>query len=148
MKKYIFLGLVVLVIFLSAWYFLYANKAVAPISEIQLTYQNGSAEMIVIDTPKVEARVTAPITVRGKARGMWYFEARFPIEVQNADGIVIGQGFGIAEGEWMTEDFVPFTATVNLDAQYSGPAMLIIKKDNPSGEEILDASVAFPITIE
>lgn len=148
MKKYILLCLVALALILGAWYFLYADKAVAPVSQIQPTYQNASVEMIVVDTPQVEAHVTAPISVTGKARGNWYFEASFPIEVQNADGVVIGQGFGTAEGEWMTEDFVPFTAIVNLDAPYSGPAILILKKDNPSGEETLDASVALPITIE
>jgi hypothetical protein len=54
---------------------------------------------------------TSPITISGTARGNWFFEGSFPISIVNWDGLIIGEGIAQAQGEWMTENFVPFTAT-------------------------------------
>jgi hypothetical protein len=48
----------------------------------------------------------------------------------------------------MTEEFVPFKLQVRVPESYIGPATIILKKDNPSGEVQFDASISFPINIE
>lgn len=71
----------------------------------------------------------------GRARGPWYFEASFPIELRDANNVLITTVVAQAQWEWMTEDFVPFTATLTFPAQPAGSqGMLVFKNDNPSGE--------------
>ncbi|MBI4087139.1 Gmad2 immunoglobulin-like domain-containing protein [Candidatus Kaiserbacteria bacterium] len=72
-------------------------------------------DMIVVDTPKKGESVSSPLTVRGKARGQWYFEGTFPVVVTDWDGKIIGEGYGEAKGgEWMTPEYVPFTGTISF----------------------------------
>jgi hypothetical protein len=86
--------------------------------------------------------------VSGKAPGNWYFEASFPIMVRDSNDNVIARTHGSAQGDWMTTDLVAFTATVNIDGDYKGPATLILLRDNPSGLPENDDSVSIPIVIQ
>lgn len=113
------------------------------------TYVNADADMIEVFTPNPGGVVGKEFLVIGKARGNWYFEGSFPIEVIGADGNQIAGGVATAQGEWMTTDFVEFkTDLLDLPSAYMGPATLVLKKDNPSGDPARDASVSLPITIE
>jgi len=94
-------------------------------------------------------------SVIGQARGYWFFEASFPVQLLDKDDNVLATGIAQAQpdsetGEinWMTENFVPFKADLKAPASYIGPATLILHKDNPSGLPEHDASISFPITIE
>lgn len=105
-------------------------------------------DVIVVDTPTIDQTVGSPLVIRGRARGTWFFEGSFPITVVNWDGLIIGEGYATAQGEWMTEDFVPFRATVNYALPADMPYMhgyLILRKDNPSGEPKFDDSLEFKI---
>lgn len=91
---------------------------------------------IIIDTPVPEQEISSPVTIMGKARGNWFFEGSFPITIVNWDGLIIGEGIATAQGEWMTTEFVPFTATIAYDLAPKTPytyGAIILKKDNPSG---------------
>lgn len=109
-------------------------------------YTNATADSIVVTTPAPGASLGSTFTVSGQARGTWYFEANFPIKVVDQNGALLVQLPVQAIGEWMTEAFVPFTVDVTVP-NYSGPATLVLEKDNPSGEAAFDASVAIPIEI-
>ncbi len=113
-----------------------------------ITYKNSSKDLIQVDLPYPGAVTGKEFVVSGKARGTWYFEASFPVEVLDNNGNVLFQGPAQAQSEWMTENFVPFKVTVKVPESYIGPATLILHKDNPSGEASRDASISFPITIE
>lgn len=105
-------------------------------------------DLIVVDVPQAYATVTTPLQVTGKARGYWYFEASFPIIVTDWDGLIIGEGYATAEGDWMTEDFVPFTATVDFTLPPDTPyrrGTIIFKKDNPSGLPEHDDALEIPV---
>lgn len=115
---------------------------------VEATYINASAESITIDTPFPGAVTGKSITVMGKARGMWYFEASFPIELRDKNGKVIATGIAQAQGEWMTTEFVAYKAQLTAPSSYIGPATLVLKKDNPSGLPDKDASMTVPITVE
>lgn len=112
------------------------------------TYQNADTTRIQVTTPVPGAMVPGTFTVTGKAVGGWYFEASFPYEVQNANGVKIAEGPVQAQGEWMTPEFVPFTFQIKLPASYKGKATLILHNDNPSGLPENAASVSIPITIQ
>lgn len=105
-------------------------------------------DLIVLESPLPDAVVESPLTITGKARGTWFFEASFPVMLTNWDGLIIAQGIATAEGDWMTEDFVPFTATLTFTVDpdvYSTRGSLILKKDNPSGLPEYDAALEVPV---
>jgi hypothetical protein len=113
-----------------------------------VTYSNASANLIVVDTPPPGAVTDKEVQVKGRARGTWYFEASFPVELRDANGKILATGIAQAQGDWMTENFVPFSVTVTAPQSYIGPATLVLKKDNPSGLPENDASLSIPLTIE
>lgn len=114
----------------------------------KIRYTNATANNITVESPQPGAVTGKEFTVVGKARGPWYSEATFPIQVLDKDGKVLASGNAQAQGEWMTEEFVPYKATIKVPDTYIGAATLVLKKDNPSGLPQNDASVSFPFTIE
>src|SRR3989344_4098254 len=105
------------------------------------------SEKVKVTLPFPGATVLREFIVTGEARGVWFFEASFPVEVRDPEGNVVGRGLATAEGEWMTEEFVPFSAPVTLE-NYSGPATLVLIKDNPSGLPEHDDFVSFPVVVQ
>ena len=73
-------------------------------------------DLIRIETPLPENTITSPLIIRGEARGMWFFEATFPIVLVNWDGLIIAEGYATAKNGWMTEDYVPFEAKLEFTA--------------------------------
>jgi len=109
----------------------------------------GIADLISVTFPTKGAEISNPVTITGTARGMWYFEASFPVEILDESGTSIAMVPAQAQGEWMTENFVPFSVTVSFPAQPAGSrGTLILHKDNPSGEPERDQSVIIPITFK
>jgi hypothetical protein len=106
-----------------------------------------ASENVKISSPLPNASVAKTFTVTGYARGTWYFEASFPVKVHDASGKQVGGGIAQAESDWMTVEFVPFSAPIVV-ADYSGPAALVLQKDNPSGLPEHDDSVSIPIVIQ
>lgn len=106
-------------------------------------------DLVRITTPLPHTHIAPPLTIQGTARGPWYFEGSFPVLVVDGKGAVIAQGVAQASTDWMTEDWVPFTATVAFthpDDVGSGDGLLIIRKDNPSGLPEHDDSFEIPIS--
>ena len=103
--------------------------------------------LIRIDTPRPQQTVVGPIIVSGQARGTWFFEASFPVTLLTTDGTVLVQTHAQASSEWMTEDFVPFTATIPVPENFTGAATLVLERDNPSGLAENSDALYVPITI-
>ncbi len=95
--------------------------------------------------PRPNATIASPLTVRGVARGTWYFEASFPVELVDLTGATVAQGIAQAQSEWMTQDFVPFTATLTFTAPTSSTGTLWLRKDNPSGLPENDDALRIPV---
>ena len=115
---------------------------------IRPTYINATTDIIVVDLPLPGNVTGKEFSVVGKARGTWFFEASFPVEVLDKDGKTLFSGPAHAESDWMTTNFVPFKIDVKVPQSYIGKATIILKKDNPSGMPEHDASMSYPITIE
>ncbi|HXK38006.1 MAG TPA: Gmad2 immunoglobulin-like domain-containing protein [Candidatus Paceibacterota bacterium] len=118
------------------------------IEDVLVDYVNATADMVRVSSPPLGAVVGKQFDVRGEARGMWFFEASFPVAVLDVNGKIIAQSIAKAQGDWMTTDFVPFVASVTVPGNYIGTATVVLKKDNPSGMNDKDASMSFPINIE
>ena len=94
--------------------------------------------------PAANAIVKSPLMLQGEARGNWYFEASFPVRLLDAQGKEIAVTQARAQGDWMTTEFVPFTATLNFTT-IAEQGMLVLEKDNPSGLPQNAASIVIPV---
>lgn len=103
------------------------------------------AELIVVETPQPHDIVSSPLEVKGKARGFWFFEADFPVKLLDENSKEIGAAIARAQGEWMTEDFVAFRATLEFSAGTSTKGTLLLIKDNPSGLPEHDNQLEIPL---
>lgn len=99
---------------------------------------------ISVSQPSANAVVTSPLLVTGEARGTWYFEASFPVKLLDDQGNEIAITPAQAQGEWMTEDFVPFEATLEFETD-ALVGTLVLEKDNPSGLPENAASISIPV---
>jgi hypothetical protein len=107
------------------------------------------ADLIRLDNPRPNQTVKSPFSVKGQARGVWFFEGSFPVFLTNWDGLIIGQGIATAQEDWMTEEFVPFTASIEFEIPaYKNNGTLILQKDNPSGLPERDDALETPLFFE
>ncbi len=98
-----------------------------------------------VDQPRTGDLATSPLLIRGKARGYWYFEASFPVRLLDGNGKLLAIKPAQADGEWMTEEFVPFSMTLEFEKPTTGTGTLILQKDNPSGLPEYDDELVIPV---
>lgn len=108
------------------------------------------SDLIKIYTPRPGDTLVAGESreISGEARGYWFFEGDFPLEIVDPSGEQLLVHYATAEGEWMTEEFVPFKTEVVLETTYEGPASLILRRNNPSDLSENDDELIVPIVIE
>jgi hypothetical protein len=106
------------------------------------------SDQIAVDLPERGAVVASPLEVRGRAHGTWFFEGDFPLVLLDGRGNLVAQGFATAQGEWMTTEFVPFSAVLRFESAAPGPGRLILEKDNPSNRRELDDALVFPVVFK
>ena len=156
MKKYIWLIFLAVVLAVVAAYVVFSKsekKEAAPQfkspvivqeekkKESEKTYEN----LIRVTKPQAGAEINSPLEISGEARGNWFFEASFPVRLVDENGKELASGIAEAEGEWMTENFVPFKATLVFDRKTAKSGNLILLKANASDLEELDDSFAVPV---
>ena len=138
-------------------------QVVLKIKDNEIIVENGNIEepskdslnykdLVILESPLPEEVITNPLVIKGQARGTWFFEASFPVILADWDGRIIAQGIATATDDWMTEEFVPFTASLEFEnpeniGDFSRRGALILKKDNPSGlpehDDALEITVYF-----
>lgn len=107
-------------------------------------------DLIRVFSPIANEEISSPLAISGEARGLWFFEASFPVILVDWDGKIIAQGIATAQNEWMTENFVPFKAELEFEkpkfiGDFSKHGALIFRKDNPSGLPQHDDALEMPI---
>jgi|RhiMetdeSRZDD1v2_1073273.scaffolds.fasta_scaffold1231981_2 immunoglobulin-like protein involved in spore germination len=102
-------------------------------------------DRIELRTPLPDAIIQSPLTLEGRARGPWFFEASFPVYLLDAGGDTVAMIPATAQGEWMTREFVPFKATLTFTPPASPTGTLVLAKDNPSGLPEHAAELRVPI---
>ncbi|MES2953521.1 MAG: Gmad2 immunoglobulin-like domain-containing protein [Patescibacteria group bacterium] len=122
------------------------DKAPDDTATVDTTPQVG--ELITISAPRPGDTVSSPIHLSGQARGYWYFEASFPVELLDSTGKQLAIVPAQAQGEWMTDAFVPFMADISYELSADTDGVLVFKKDNPSGLAEHDAEVRVPVKLK
>lgn len=121
---------------------------------LSFTVDQAAAEthpLIRVDSPERGTEVSSPITLRGEARGYWFFEATAPVVVVDWDGRILGEGYITADEEWMTEDFVPFSGELEFTQEtepYSASGTVIFQRSNPSDLPENDDAFEIPVILE
>jgi len=139
MKKIIF-GMILILLCIGIYFF------VEFVRKNENNYSSEKFKDVIINSPKANSKIQSPFMIRGKARGMWFFEASFPIILTDDKGKEIAITQARAEAEWMTEGYVPFSAELVFSGQNSGThGVLVFKRDNPSSLPENDASVSIPV---
>ncbi|MBI1833936.1 MAG: Gmad2 immunoglobulin-like domain-containing protein [Candidatus Andersenbacteria bacterium] len=105
-------------------------------------------DLIQLSDPRPGQTITHTVHVTGQARGTWFFEASFPVHLQDSQGNTLVTAVAQAEGEWMTESFVPFSTTLTIPPSFSGKATLVLEKDNPSGLPEHADALRVPVIVE
>lgn len=138
-KKYFIIGALLSVPIIVATFFLLTPKTIAP------NQTSKKDNLIRVEQPTQGQIVKSPLTVSGTARGYWFFEASFPIQLLDDSGKELAIIPAQAQDEWMTEEFVPFRATLNFSNPATDFGALILKKDNPSGLPEHDDELRIPV---
>lgn len=156
-KVRISLTLLLVAVFAIGWLVFNERFTGDPVIETPVIEAPPVVEVPVVDDKSNLIKVTStvsgetiksPLIIVGEARGSWYFEASFPIKLLDAKGNVIASTIAEAQGDWMTEEFVPFKATLTFDAvRGSTDGTLVLQKDNPSGLVENDNQLTIPVKL-
>lgn len=114
--------------------------ASAPTSSIRQA-REGNIE---VDSPQANSRASSPISVSGKARGRWFLEGVFPVSLVQEDGRVLATTSAHAKGDWMTEEFVEFTATISYPKPSMDRGTLLFKQADAQGK---GAGETYPVPV-
>lgn len=149
MKRYMYLILCINFIFSCGQRNEESADEVSTEDTSQMQSEKGEEkEMIQVEYPKAGQIVSSPLKLRGKARGYWYFEGDFPVELRDMDGNTLVSTYASAKSEWMTEEFVPFESKLAFDAGNVHKGILILHRANPSGLPEHDRSITIPLKFE
>lgn len=130
---------------------IYQGKCVTPDGRsFMQDMGNGSSlkDHIQVTIPKPQAKIKSPVSISGKARGTWFFEATFPIELIDANGNTLGKGIMRTDEEWMTENFVKFSGELAFEKPKTKMGKLLLRNDNPSGLPENSKMLVIPINFK
>ena len=106
-------------------------------------------ESLRLIAPYMNQEITSPLVISGQARGEWFFEASFPAVLTDQSGNILAQTPVAAQGDWMTQNFVPFSASLKFTKPTDvKTGFLILKRDNPSGLPQNDQSYKIPVVFK
>ena len=122
-----------------------SDKDEPPAMAETTTYTSEKGDTITVTKPATNAEVSSPLQVKGRVPGLWSFEASFGVEVLDADRKRLASHYAQVQGDWMTEEEVPFVADVTFAKPSTDSGFLVLRKANPeSGSQGAD-SVEIPI---
>ena len=104
------------------------------------------SDLIQVETLQEGEEINFPLHIKGQARGMWFFEGDFPIYLISEDGEELAVAIAVAQGNWMTTEWVPFTATLEYEPEQGGEGFLVFEKSNPSDKRELDRELRISVS--
>ncbi len=99
-----------------------------------------SCDAVTILSPKPGSKITSPLTVTVKVDNTksckWtVFEAQAgTLTLKDSNGQILGSGILTTTSEWMTEQPVIYTGTVEFTKPTTDDVTLVIEEEDPSGQ--------------
>lgn len=121
------------------------HRILNTISLEEVRKKEAASDMIEIENPAPGMDISSPLTIKGEAKGHWYYEGIFTIKLYDASDRLLAETTAEADGEWMTEQFVPFETTISFEASDDQRGRLVFERANPSGLPQNDQSHAVPV---
>jgi hypothetical protein len=97
-----------------------------------------------IFSPEQNTLITSPLSVKGEAPGAWFFEATLRLRLVDDKGDIIANSWAQADGEWMTENYVPYEGVLNFNTEAESGELWVLN-DNPSGLPEYEVFVKIPV---
>ncbi len=91
--------------------------------------------LVQLALPSPGATVSPPLRIEGVARGTYFFEGSFPVRLEDGDGNELITAPATAAGDWMTDNWVGYSAILEFTPPKTETGTLILERDNPSGLE-------------
>ncbi len=154
MQKQAIVAIIILVVLLLAGIYLSKRAEKSSLvgttnsEQVPDTREEALDGMIHLFDPTEDASIYTPLTIVGEARGAWFFEGSFPVRLYDAAGTLMAEGVATSSEGWMTEDFIPFEATLTFSAPTTETGTLVLVKDNPSGDPVSDMSLVVPVRFD
>ncbi|MFZ0489956.1 MAG: Gmad2 immunoglobulin-like domain-containing protein [Salegentibacter sp.] len=104
-----------------------------------------ASDFLGVKKPLPNIEVASPLEIKGKAKGTWFFEAQVPVKLVDKDGKVLSESVIKTEGNWMTEDFVPFSGKLEFKAPDDERGYLIFSRANASGKPANEMHYRLPV---
>ncbi|WP_029035290.1 Gmad2 immunoglobulin-like domain-containing protein [Salinimicrobium terrae] len=101
-------------------------------------------DLIKVEKPQENATVSSPLEIKGEAKGYWFFEATAPIKLISESGKELAESYVEAQGEWMTENWVPFAGRLEFKTNEKR-GYLIVSRANASGKPEHDRMLRVPV---
>jgi len=105
-------------------------------------------DIIRSNKPRPGETISSQFIVKGEARGTWFFEASFPVQLIDENGKVIAETFVEAQSDWMTEEFVAFESILVFKTPNTEKGTLVLKKANPSDFPEHDDELRIPVQFD
>ena len=126
-KLLILIAIIILVI-IGVLFLHQQNK----IQKTEMSQFQNEEDIIHLFSPQPNELITGRFTIKGEARGSWFFEGTAPYYILSSDLVTVTSGVITAQGDWMTNEFVLFSGEVNF-TPFIESGYLVLKNDNPSG---------------
>ena len=120
------------------------SSTTPPQSELNST-NDTIKDLLKVTNPAEGQLITSPLEITGEARGYWFFEATASVKLLDGNMDQIAEKHITATGEWMTEDWVPFSGSIQFEDPLTENGYLILHRANPSGLEENAMSDTIPI---
>lgn len=138
----------------AAFFYLASNNSLPNTSTdstkiAKTTFESAKGVSISVNDLKSGGTISNPYTLTGEVPGNWSFEAIFPVDLVDWDGLIITSGSAVLTSDWMTNSYVPFTVTLNYETpSINKNGTLILHKSNASGLPENDDTIEIPIKFE
>lgn len=107
---------------------------------------------VILTSIKANDIISSPLIIEGQAKGPWFFEATFPVQLVDVNGNLLAQIALQATEDWMTENYVHFAGQMTFNSGTNTDGKLIFNNDNPSdlpqNAKSLEVPVRFQPAIE
>jgi hypothetical protein len=146
-------GLIILLIAIFLYYFFvndliinyYKNSSKQHNNKIDSYTDQDLENKNIIHNISANQVINSPLNINGKASGVWFFEASFPIRLLDSNYKEIAVATAQAKTDWMTTDFVEFETVLNFEKPNTKNGFLVFERYNPSGLPENDEKVYIPI---